>query len=86
MGVKILEKTHTLNEKITFQAKDQTERKRVQSKFRKEIREAKKQYKEKIEFQFQTGNTRDAWKGLKTLAGHPKPKLNSSNKRSAQMN
>ena len=36
--------------------------------------------KKKIKFQFQTGNMRKAWKGFKTLAGHTKPKLNSSNK------
>jgi len=35
-------KKKTLNEKITFQARDQHERKRVQSKLRKEIGEAKK--------------------------------------------
>ena len=45
---------------MAFKAKDQAERKRVQSKLRKEIREAKKQYKEKkkrVQFQFQTGNS-----------------------------
>ena len=60
-------------------AKDQLERKRAQSKLRKEIREAKKQYKEKVEFQFQTGNMRDPWKGLKTLTGQSRAKLISSN-------
>ena len=30
--------------------------------------------KKKIEFGFQTGNMRNAWKGLKTLAGQTKPK------------
>jgi len=78
MYVKILEKTTTLNEKkFAFQAKDQLGQKHVQSKLRKERKDAKK---EKIEFQFQTGNMHEAWKGLKTLAGHTKPKLNSSNK------
>ena len=66
MFVKILRgktTTKTLNEKkIAFKVKDQLERKSVQSKLRKQIREAKKQYKEKAEFQFQTGNMRDAWK------------------------
>ena len=79
---KSLKNTHTLNEKkIAFQAKDQTERKRVQSKFRKQIREAKKQYKDKIEFQFLTDNNY-AWRmgGFKIPAGPSRPKLNSSNK------
>ena len=82
VGIIILGKNNnTLTEKkIAFQAEDQTERKRVQSKLRREVREAKKKNKEQIEFQFPTGNMRNAWKGLKTLAGHPKPKLNSLNK------
>ena len=70
-----------LNEKeIAFRAKDHLEWKCVQSKLRKEISEAKKQYKEKIKFQFSTGNMCDARKGLKTLAGETNSKLNSSNK------
>ena len=82
MGVIILGKnSNTLNEKkIAFQAEDQIEQKRVQSKLRKEVREAKKKNKEQIEFQFPTGNMRNAWKGLETLAGHSKPKLNTLNK------
>ena len=35
---------------------------------------------QKIKFHFQTGSTCDAWKGLKTIAGHSKPKLNNSSK------
>ena len=47
---------------------------------RKSEKQRLKQYKENIEFGFQTGNMRNAWKGLKTLAGHYKSKLNTSNK------
>ena len=65
---KCLKKTN--EKKIAFQS----ERKHVQSKLRKEIREAKKQYKEDREFQFQTGSIRDTCKGLKTLAGQFKLK------------
>ena len=61
-----------------------------QRKSTKKKVEAKKKYKEKIEFQFPAGKMRNAWKGLKTLAGHSKPKLNSSNKsgdkRNSRMN
>ena len=69
---KCLKKTN--EKKIAFQSKDPSERKHVQSKLRKEIREAKKQYKEDREFQFQTGSIRDTCKGLKTLAGQFKLK------------
>ena len=65
----------TLNEKkLAFQIGDKDERRRVQAKLRKEILEAKKQYKDKIESQFQHGNIADAWKGLKTLSGQAKQK------------
>ena len=44
----------TLNEKkIAFQARDRLERKRIQTKLRKEIKESKRQFKEKVESQFQ---------------------------------
>ena len=44
----------TFNEKKTaFQSKDQLERKRIQSELRKVARNAKKRYKEKVEFQIQ---------------------------------
>jgi hypothetical protein len=45
----------------------------VQRKLREEIRKAKAEYKEKVEKQFEGGNMRDAWKGLKTLTGQNKP-------------
>ena len=66
VGVIILGKNNTLNEKkIAFQAEDQIERKRIQSKLRKEVREAKKKDKEQIEFQFPTGNMRTHGRVLK---------------------
>ena len=55
--------------KVAFQSGDRIERKTVQKRLREEIREAKKQFKEKVELQFQSGNMRDAWKGFKTLTG-----------------
>jgi hypothetical protein len=45
----------------------------VQRKLREEIRKAKAEYKEKVEKQFEGGNIRDAWRGLKTLTGQNKP-------------
>ena len=68
----------TLNEKkIAFRTGDKAERKRVQAKLRKEIQAAKRKYKEKVESQFEHGSIADAWKGLKTLSGQKKPKLDN---------
>ena len=65
----------TINEKkVAFQSGDRGERKRVQIKLRGEIREAKKRYKEKVEKNFESGNMREAWVGLKQLTGQNKPK------------
>ena len=51
----------TLNEKkIAFQTGDRAERKRVQAKLTRELREGKSEYRAKIEKQFQTGNLADA--------------------------
>ena len=36
---------------------------------RGEIRKTKSEYKDKVELQIQSGNMRDAWKGLKNLTG-----------------
>ena len=63
----------TLNEKkIAFQTGDRAERKRVQAKLTRELREGKREYRAKVEKQFQTGNMADAWDGLKTLTGEKK--------------
>ena len=63
----------TLNEKrIAFQSGDRAERKRVQAKLTRELREGKRVFWAKIEKQFQTGNMADAWDGLKTLTGGKK--------------
>ena len=44
----------------------------------RELREGKKEYKAKVEKQFQTGNMADAWDGLKTLTGEKKNKSSGS--------
>ena len=67
----------TINEKkIAFQSKQ--DRKAVQKRLNKQISNAKRAYKEKVEIQFQSGNIADAWKGLKQLTGQSKSKLVSS--------
>ena len=53
-------KKNSHRKKIAFQAKDNFERKRVQSKLRKEIRETKKQYKEK--HRISVSNWQYAWR------------------------
>ena len=69
----------TLNEKkIAFQTGDRAERKRVQAKLTRELREGKREYRAKVEKQFQTGNMADAWDGLKTLTGEKKNKSRGS--------
>ena len=45
------------------------ERKIVQAKLRKELKEGKRKYKTKIENMFKSKNVADTWKGLKTLTG-----------------
>jgi hypothetical protein len=69
----------TLNEKKrAFQEGNIVERKLVQAKLRLEIKNAKLQYRDKIEKQFTQGNMCDAWKGLKTLSGQDKSKPRSN--------
>ena len=61
---------HTINEKkIACQSGSRVERKK---KLREEIRKAKSEYKDKVELPFQSGNMRDAGKGLKSLTGQSK--------------
>ena len=63
----------TLNEKKTaFCRNDQVEGKRIQTKLKKEIKAAKIAYREKVEFQFQSGNM--PWKGIQTPTGETKTK------------
>ena len=62
----------TLNEKkIAFQTGDRAERKRVQAKLTRELG-TKREYRAKVEKQFETGNMADVWDGLKTLIGEKK--------------
>ena len=66
--------------KVAFQCENKNDRKSVQERLRKEIKESKKLYKEKVEFQYQLpiSNMADAWKGLKTLTGQMKAKCSAS--------
>jgi hypothetical protein len=61
--------------KRAFQTGDVIEKKRVQAKLKKDISEAKRKYREKVESQFENGNLAEAWEGLKTLSGQAKLQL-----------
>ena len=61
-----------MRRKKTFQSKQY--RKVVQKRLNKQISDAQKAYKEKVETQFQSGSIADAWKGLKQLTGQTKSK------------
>ena len=39
----------------------------MKAKLTRELRKGKREYRAKVEKQFQTGNMADAWDGLKTL-------------------
>jgi hypothetical protein len=69
---------NTIKEKrAAFQSGDEAEKKRIQKKLREEIRQAKLEYKKKVESQFESGNMRNAWQGLKSLTGQNKPQSGS---------
>ena len=69
----------TLNEKKkAFQTGRGAERKRVQAKLTRELWDGKREYRAKVEKQFQTGKMADAWDGLKTLTGEKKNKSSGS--------
>ena len=58
--------------------KDSEEGKIIQTELKRQIRDAKAEYKETFLFQFKGGNMRDAWRGLKTLAGQTQPQAKDS--------
>lgn len=62
----------TLNEKkIAYLSGNKIESKLIQNKLNKQIKAAKMEYKERVEKLFLEGKPRDAWQGVKTLAGLP---------------
>ena len=54
-----------------FARKDFVEGKRLQSTIRRQISDCRRQYRDKVEQQFSSGNLRRAWQGIKTMAGAP---------------
>ncbi|KAI4899540.1 hypothetical protein NFI96_016156 [Prochilodus magdalenae] len=61
---------HLLNQKKrAFKTGDKEELKRVQPELRIRIKEAKEEYRTKLETKLENNNTRDVWKGLKDITG-----------------
>ncbi|KAI4898658.1 hypothetical protein NFI96_029389 [Prochilodus magdalenae] len=61
---------HLLNQKKrAFKTGDKEELKRVQTELRIRIKEAKEEYRTKLETKLENNNTRDVWRGLKDITG-----------------
>ena len=75
---KELKKKTVSQKRDAYLKKDSEEGKRIQTELKRHIRDAKAEYKDNIELQFKGGNMRDAWRGLKTLAGQTQPQAKDS--------
>ena len=64
--------------KVAFQSGDRTMRHEVQAKLRKGLRQEKREYRDKLERQFTSGNMKEVWDGLKTLTGEGGSKTDRS--------
>lgn len=70
---------HTINQKKkAFMSGDRRERKDIQRQLTAEIREGKKEYRQKVEKRFEEGEMRGAWEGLKILTGQKKSTASTS--------
>lgn len=56
-------------EKRAFKDGDQKELKNVQRKFRVQLREAKEQYRRKLEKKLKNNSMKEVWEGMKTITG-----------------
>ena len=60
----------TLNEKkMAFQTGDTIKKRNIQKKLRGELRQGMLDYKDKVQKEFERGQMRDVWKGIKVLTG-----------------
>ncbi|KAI4904709.1 hypothetical protein NFI96_025773, partial [Prochilodus magdalenae] len=57
------------SKKRAFKTGDKEELKRVQTELRIRIKEAKEEYRTKLETKLENNNTRDVWRGLKDITG-----------------
>ena len=71
----------TINEKkLAFRSGDRIKQKEVQKKLKGELRKGMLEYKEKVQKEFQKGNMRDVFKGIKILTGQDKAPQKKSDK------
>ena len=62
---------YLLNQKkMAFQNGDGERRRNVQWELKKTLRRAKVQYKKKIERQLENNNTKELWRGMRTITGY----------------
>lgn len=67
---------HYLNmKKIAFLQNDQQKVKELNKAVKRKIKDAQNEYKENVEEKLKTGNVRDAWKGLNTMMGRQKKRV-----------
>ena len=59
-----------INKKKASLSNNRTDLRSIQRELTKKIKDAKNNYKTKVENMFNTNNTKDAWKGLKYLCGY----------------
>lgn len=70
MDNQITQKT-LYEKKLAFNLGNRQGGKSIQNRLNKEIKSAKRAYKDRVERLFNNGKPRDAWLGVKTLAGLP---------------
>lgn len=63
---------------ICFNQGDVTQYKVLQKQVKKELKLARLNYKDKVEYMFSTGNSRSAWEGVKSMMGMHSKKCNIS--------
>ena len=56
--------------KRVFQNGDAEKRKSVQQELKKTLRQAKVEYKKKVERQLENNNTKEVWRGMRTITGY----------------
>jgi len=55
---------------VAFRDGDREKRKQVQRELRRSLKQAKEEYKKKVERKLQHNNTRELWRGMRTITGY----------------
>ena len=56
--------------KMAFQNRDGERRRNVQQELKKTLRQVKVEYKKKVERQLENNNTKEVWRGMRTITGY----------------